>query len=564
MPIPILSALDLNHIESQNLRLHNYAGEPSASLWGTGGLYFDSTALHVKYSTGTEWIEIYKAVTTNTANTVVLRDGSGNFAAGTITGNLTGNASTATALANSRNFSITGKATASAVGFTGAANVALDVTALSVAVGDIALTNGYFIVGNGSNVGAATAKASVPLSGFGAAAADVSMGGFKLTSVADPVNPQDAATKAYVDATSVGLNVLDAVRVGTTANITLSGTQTIDEVAVVAGDRVLVKDQTTQSQNGLYVCAAGAWSRSTDFDSSAEADPGSFVFVEEGGINAGSGWVMTAVAPVTLGTTAITWAQFSGAGTISAGNGIVKVGSTIYFAQSTSYTANRIPYATGTTTIGFSNTPSSAQLLQANGSGVPTFVTMSGHATMAAGGAVTIASSVVTTAMMASITGLSVLGNSGSAPGGVGLITGEANKVLRVDSAGFILGFGAINLASSSAVTGILPYGNGGTSNAYFQVSGPASSVKTYTFRNASSTIPSSVTGSFTGDGTTTTFDMVHNLGTKHTHITVYDNSTDIQVIVETKTPTLQTDRAVATFAQAPAVGAVYRWVAIG
>lgn len=159
--------------------------------------------------------------------------------------------------------------------------------------------------------------------------ADVSLNSRKITNLADPVSAQDAATKAYVDAIRQGLEVKDAVRVATTANITLSGTQTIDGVAVVAGDRVLVKDQTTGSANGIYVVAAGAWTRATDFDASAETLPGSFMFVEEGTTNADSGWVLQTNAPITLGTTSLSFAQFSGAGQITAGAGLTKTGNTL-------------------------------------------------------------------------------------------------------------------------------------------------------------------------------------------------------------------------------------------
>lgn len=151
----------------------------------------------------------------------------------------------------------------------------------------------------------------------------------KITGLADPTDPQDAATKAYVDASRSGLDVKASVRAATTANITLSNTQTIDGVALSVGDRVLVKDQSTASQNGIYVVASGSWSRSTDADEPAEVTPGFFFFVEEGTVNADSGWVMTADGTITIGTTAITFAQFSGAGQIVAGNGLAKSGNTL-------------------------------------------------------------------------------------------------------------------------------------------------------------------------------------------------------------------------------------------
>lgn len=174
----------------------------------------------------------------------------------------------------------------------------------------------------------ATVKA-YSLTSFAAPTASLTMNSQKITNLAAPTDANDAARKADVDAARSGLDVKDSVRAATTANITLSGEQTIDGVAVVAGNRVLVKNQDTASQNGIYVAAAGSWSRATDFDSDAEVTPGAFVFVEEGTVAADSGWVLTTDGAITVGTTGLTFAQFSGAGSILAGDGLTKSGSTI-------------------------------------------------------------------------------------------------------------------------------------------------------------------------------------------------------------------------------------------
>jgi hypothetical protein len=149
-----------------------------------------------------------------------------------------------------------------------------------------------------------------------------------ITGLASPTNDSDAATKGYVDALAQGIDAKASVVAATTANITLSGAQTIDGISIVAGDRVLVKDQSTASQNGIYLCATGSWTRTTDADTYAEL-VAAFTFVEKGTTNADSGFICTIDAGGTLGSTSITWAQFSGAGQITAGDGLTKTGNTL-------------------------------------------------------------------------------------------------------------------------------------------------------------------------------------------------------------------------------------------
>ena len=149
-----------------------------------------------------------------------------------------------------------------------------------------------------------------------------------ITGLASPTNDSDAATKGYVDALAQGIDAKASVVVATTANITLSGTQTIDGIAVSVGDRVLVKDQTTASGNGIYVVASGSWTRATDADTWTEL-VAAFTFVERGTAQANNGYICTVTAGGTIGTTAVTFAQFSGAGQITAGAGMVKSGNTL-------------------------------------------------------------------------------------------------------------------------------------------------------------------------------------------------------------------------------------------
>jgi hypothetical protein len=174
---------------------------------------------------------------------------------------------------------------------------------------------------------------SVPVSYWAAATAAIAMGTNKITGLGDPTNPQDAATKAYVDQVAQGLDVKGSVRVATTTNGTLATAfangQTVDGVVLATGNRILIKDQSTAADNGVYtVNSSGAPTRATDFDAWTEL-PGAFFFVEVGTTNADTGWVCTSDAGGTLGSTAITFSQFNGAGSITAGAGLTKTGNTI-------------------------------------------------------------------------------------------------------------------------------------------------------------------------------------------------------------------------------------------
>jgi hypothetical protein len=142
-----------------------------------------------------------------------------------------------------------------------------------------------------------------------------------------PLNAQDATSKQYVDNLFQGLDAKPSVRIATTANITLSGLAAIDGVTPVGGDRILVKNQTTTSENGIYVAAAGAWTRATDADATGDITGGSFVFVEEGTTQADTGWVVSSNGSPTIGTDPILWTQFSSAGLPSAGIGLTQSGN---------------------------------------------------------------------------------------------------------------------------------------------------------------------------------------------------------------------------------------------
>jgi phage-related tail fiber protein len=153
-------------------------------------------------------------------------------------------------------------------------------------------------------------------------------GGFRGINAADPVAAQDLVTKNYADSLAQGYKWKDPVRAATTANITLSGVQSIDGVSIVALDRVLVKNQTTGSQNGVYIAASGAWTRATDFDASSEL-LGASCFVSEGSTLGNTVWVNTTDAPMTIGTTALTFIQTNAGTTYTAGVGISIAGNVL-------------------------------------------------------------------------------------------------------------------------------------------------------------------------------------------------------------------------------------------
>ncbi len=179
--------------------------------------------------------------------------------------------------------------------------------------------------------------------------------GFRVNNLADPAAAQDAATKAYVDAAAAGYKWKEPVRAATTANITLSGEQTIDGVAVVAGDRVLVKNQGTGSANGIYVAASGSWTRAADFDANSEV-LGASMFVSEGTTNGNSVWVMTTDGPITVGTTALVFTQTNAGQSYTAGDGVTINAGVI--AIDTSVTARRATAAIGdgsSTTLTFTH-----------------------------------------------------------------------------------------------------------------------------------------------------------------------------------------------------------------
>lgn len=167
---------------------------------------------------------------------------------------------------------------------------------------------------------------------FAIAAADINLNSHKVTNLASPTNATDAATKAYVDSVALGLDVKASVRAATTVAGTLASSfanaSVIDGITLATGDRILIKNQAAPAENGIYVVAAsGAPTRSSDTNSSANYISGAFTFVELGTVNSGSAWVVSTQGTITPGTTSVTWVQFSGTISYSAGTGLTLTGT---------------------------------------------------------------------------------------------------------------------------------------------------------------------------------------------------------------------------------------------
>jgi hypothetical protein len=374
-----LVSIDLNKNELQNAVVQNLATAPATP--SAGQIYYNTVDNQLYIYNGTRWEVAGNAVQSGVlsarpaANTVdagtifyatdnylfYYSDGStwqqtnafGSVTAQTSYGAASGNgSSTNYARADhTHGTPALGTATPSAIaGTTGSAGSATtpskeDHTHAFNPASDLPM-NTYKITGLGTPVSgtdAATkayADLMLPLAG-GTMTGAIAMGTNKITGLGTPTADADAANKGYVDSVAQGLDTKASVVAATTTNGTLATAfangQVVDGVTLATGNRILIKNQTDETVNGIYVVAAsGAPSRSTDMDAGSEF-PGAYAFVEQGTVNGDTGWVCTNNAPVTLGTTNITFTQFSGAGTYTASNGVLLTGSNFTFAPRTGY-----------------------------------------------------------------------------------------------------------------------------------------------------------------------------------------------------------------------------------
>lgn len=277
MAVPFLDSVNLNQNELQNAVAQSLGSAPGTPK--PGQFYYDSANTVIKFWNGSAWMPIDATKSTNIPLSALA-----SIATSMLLGNNTGS-------------------TGSPIALTAAQAKAL----LSIAAGDVS--------------GLTAAIEAVRLDQFAAPTAAVSLNSQRITGLADPSAPTDAANKSYVDAqtqaAASGIDPKESVKAATTANITLTGTQTIDGVALAAGDRVLVKNQTTASANGLYTVASGAWQRTTD-GVQGELTSGALVFVQGGTTQAATQWYLQTPDPITVGTTSLTWTQFAAGASYSA------------------------------------------------------------------------------------------------------------------------------------------------------------------------------------------------------------------------------------------------------
>ena len=366
--------------------------------------------------------------------------------------------------------------------------------------------------------------------------------------VADPTDIAHIATKGYVDAARQGLDVKASVRVASVAPVAIASAleagDLIDGVTLVAGDRVLLKDQSTASENGIYVAVgsgAGAASRAPDADTSAKVTTGMFTFVSEGTVNGDNGFVLTTNDAITLGTTGLTFVQFSGAGQVIAGAGLTKSGNTLDVVG----TADRITVNTDSVDI------------------ASTYV---GQSTITTLGTITTGTwDATTVAVTAGGTGVESFTDNGVVYGnGTSALdvtsAGTEHQVLRAGSGG-VPAFGAVDLSQTAATTNSLLISRGGT-NASTEATARTNLAAGGTQGAGVSTpaLARKVTKAV-GNGVDTSFTLVHAFNTREVMVQVYDSANYDTVIADT----VRTDANTVTisFVVAPSSSA-YTVVVIG
>ena len=612
-----LTHIDLAGNQLLNASFEKLSADPSTGLF-EGRMYYNTTSDAIKIYDGTAWIglgEIVSISGTTDEVDVSVTDGVATISLPSnihvnVTGDLTGNADTATnadyatsagnattadSATNADYATSAGNATTadsatyatsagSATTATSAdtASIAYSVEPDSVALG-IGTYGDYvqmLMAGNGISVDVTTGEGQMPvventgvLSVTGTANqidADVSTGDVTVsfsdtvifpgtvTLNADPTQALEAATKQYVDAVAEGLHIHASVTTATTANIAdLSDpSAAVDGVTLTDGMRVLVKNQSTTSENGIYVydLATTALVRASDFNSSAEIQGGDFVFVTGGTTYDNTGWVQTDKV-TTLGTDPIVFTQFSGAGTYTAGNGLTLTGSA--FSINTSVT---VDVSTAQTLTNKTLTSPVISGLYLSDNNIIIEGTTDTHETTlvftdpTADRTITFKDASGTVAFTSDI------------PSNTdGLTEGSTNLYFTEERAQDAVGNNISGSNSLSATytdsTGAFAFDTTLASTSYLsKTSGLAVDISGLETKLKTDGFTKKVSASV-GNGTNTSFALSHNLGTRDIQVQVFDNAT--YDTVECDVVRTDTDTVTVSFTTAPTTNA-YRVVVVG
>jgi hypothetical protein len=589
-----LVSIDLNKNELQNAAIQNLATAPSSPV--AGQIYYNTTDNAIYFWNGSAWVQPTASQITSgllSARPTAATAGSGKFYYATdnyllyysdgSTWQQTNNFGTVTAQttygASSGNGSSTnfaradhthgtpslGTSTPTAITGTASAGSASvpskeDHTHAFTPTQNLSMAT-YKLTNLGTpttSTDAATkayADLMLPLTG-GTMSGAIAMGTNKITGLGTPTADTDAANKGYVDSVAQGLDTKASVVAATTTNGTLATAfangQTVDGVTLATGNRILIKNQTDQTANGIYtVNASGAPTRSTDMNLGEEF-PSAYVFVEQGTTNADTGWVCTNNSPVTLGSTNITWAQFSGAGTYVAGDGLTLVGNTFNVGAGTGITV-------GADTVSLTNTSLTVNgtSISLGGSGTVTAAagTLTG-ATLASG---VTASSLTSFGATPTITSpLLTLSSTTSTTSGriafdatgkqIEVGDGTVLRIFTADDAAATL----TNKTISGASNTLSNIANASLTNSSTTINGTAIALGasgTITAANPNAlTLGTGLTGTSyngsaavtaaidtavvvrkyavsVGDGTATAYTITHNLNTRDVVVSLYDNS---------------------------------------